>query len=157
MNRDDRDRGVSFPLSHVVTLGMTTLVVTGLLVSAGGYLDAEVDRSAARELTAIGETLATDLAAADRLAGGGADASLTLQVSLPRQISGGAYLVSLEPSGPCADRGASVSCVVLRSPEVGVRRTVPFRNQTAVAGGSANGGRLTIVYRNGTLALEDRP
>lgn len=157
MSRDDADRGVSFPLSHVVTLGMTTLVVTGLLASAGGYITAELDRSAARELAAIGEDLAADLAAADRLAGGAPGTNLTLEVSLPQRVSGGDYVVALETAGSCADPERSVSCVVLRAPDVGVRRAIPFRNQTAVASGSTTGGRLAIVYRDRTLTVEDRP
>lgn len=151
------DRGTSFPLSHVVTLGITTAVITALVVSAGGFLADERARATRGELSTVGAHLVSDLTAADRLVDGAANETLTLSVTLPRRVSGGAYLVVIETRGACASGGPSTACLELAAPGAGVAVALPFRNETAVANGSAPGGRLAIEYRNGTLTIADRP
>lgn len=157
MSPGGTDRGVSFPLTHAVTLTIATVVVTGLLASVAGYVADERVHTTERELSAIGADLVADLAAVDRAAEGGNDATILLSVALPRQVTGGAYTVSLESVGACTSGGTSVACLELHAPDAGVRTALPFRNETPVIEGTATGGRLAIVAENGTLSIEDRP
>ena len=151
------DRGVSFPLSHAVTLAIATVVLTGLLASASGFLADERARATRGELSTIGADLVSDLAAADRLADGSSNATLSLAVELPERVAAGAYAIALRTRGACTTGGPSTACLELHAPGAGVRVAIPFRNETTVTNGSAPGGRLAIVYRNETLAIADRP
>lgn len=157
MSAAGTDRGTSFPLSHVVTLGITTAVISALVVSAGGFLADERARATRGELSTIGARLVSDLTAADRLVDGAGNETLTLSVSLPRRVSGGAYAVAVETRGACTSDGPSTACLELHAPGAGVTVGLPFRNETPVANGSATGGRLAIEHRNGTLTIADRP
>lgn len=150
-------RGVSFPLTQVVLLAVVTVVVAGALVSAGDYLEGERQRAAHQQLESVGTDLASSLVAADRLADGERNTTLEMDVSSPARVAGGSYTVSLRRPAACPGTSPSVACVELSSPTTGVRRTIPFRNESRVREGTATGGGLRIVYRQGALTITDRP
>jgi len=139
-----------------VTLAIATVLVSGLVVSAGGLLAAEYERTADRTLSTIAADLVADLGAVDRLVDGG-NASVDLAVSYPARVTGRPYLVSLSAPGNCDAGEAPPACLSLVVPGTDVERTVPFRNETPVSNGSAPGGTMTIAYRDGALTIADRP
>lgn len=150
------DRGISVPLSHAMTLAITSVVVAGLVASAGGLLSDEREQAVGTELSTIGVDLVSTLEAVDRLAAG-ENTTATLEVSYPGRVAGRTYLVSLSAPADCGVDGRPVACVSLLAPESGVERTVPFRNVTPVENGSATGGDLLIEHRDGSLTVLDRP
>lgn len=152
---DARDRGVSFPLSHAVTLAIATALVSGLVLSAGALLSSEYEQTTDRSVSNVAADLVADLAAVDRLVDG-EDATATLAVSSPGQVAGRPYIVSLAAPGPCGDDGRPTVCLSLVVPGTDAERTVPFRNETPVANSSAPGGSIAIEYRDGALVLRDR-
>lgn len=150
------DRGNAYPLSYAVTLGITTVVVTGLLIAAGGYVEDQRSHTTERELSTIGATVVADLSAADRLAATSPNGTLAMTLHVPRDVSQGAYSISLLTSGACPSDRQSMACLELRTSASGTVVALPFRNETRIGNSSAAGGRLGVVYRNGTLAIEDR-
>lgn len=149
------DRGVSFPLTHVVTLGIALVVVTTLLYSAGTFVAGERSHTARVELTQVGSGLVTDVVAVDRAVDGSDSTSMTVAVDLPRRVSGGTYRAALHATGgPAAPGNATVEVSAL---DIGASVALPFRNRTPVANSSAAGGRLYVVYQNRTISIADRP
>lgn len=150
------DRANAYPLSYAVTLGITTVVVTGLLIATGAYVEDQRSHTTERELSIIGATVVADLSAADRLAAASHNGTLVVTLNVPEQVSAGAYSMSLLTGGACRSDGPSTACLELRSSASGTVVALPFRNETRVANSSATGGRLNVAYMNRTLTIEDR-
>lgn len=138
--RDD-DRGVSVTVGYVLNFAVAALLISGLLIAAGGLIDSQTDQVTRDELSVIGHQLADDLSSADRLARAGNTSEFSLRSDLPRRTAAGGYTVEIDPE-PNSDRGT----IELRtsSPEVIVR--VPFRVNTTIAGGSVTGAPVRIEY-----------
>jgi hypothetical protein len=144
---DDRslaveDRAVSTALGYVLSLAVASMVVVGLLAAAGGFVGDQRERAVRTEFDVLGQRIAADLAAVDRLARSGDDATVTVESELPRTVAGTQYQVRVvgDPSG---------ATVVLRSSRPDVTVRVPVTNRTAIAPGNVTGGPLELAY-NGT-------
>lgn len=153
--RED-DRGVSVALSHVLTLGITAVLVAGLLMGASAMLDGQSERGAERSLETIGERLASEVASVDRAARGGPE-TVRLRVDHPSEVSGTGYSVTFSDTdcGPLVD-GES-ACVVLSAPGARTTVYVPLAVETSIGGdASAQGGAMTIGYDSDdeTITLE---
>jgi len=135
-------RAVSTTVGYALTLGITALLVTGLLIAGGGFLQEQRETSTRSELEVIGHQVASDIASADRLTGSGVT-EVSIRRSLPQRVTGSAYSIAVENSAQ--------SHLVLTSadPEVTVRvdmETVFVGNSDGVASGTVDGGDIVIEY-----------
>lgn len=139
-------RAVSTTLSYVLTLSISAILVSGLLLAGGSYVDDRREAVVEDELTVIGQQLAAGLERADRLvrAGDASTVSLEIDQNLPNQVTGSGYRVSLDGSNEEID---------LESTSSDASVTVGFTSQTSVASSSAQGGRVQIVYVSGNLEV----
>lgn len=161
MIRPTDDRGVSIALTHVLTIGITTILVAGLLLGASGLLEDRKTGAAQTELRTLGNRMAEDIANVDHEAAG-ASGEMVLQTNHPAQVSGSGYAVSLY-GGTASECGTysgngDVACLVLESPQANVQIIVPFRTTTPVTESSVSGGDFFIVYDGSTLSISgERP
>ncbi|WP_255170021.1 DUF7266 family protein [Natrononativus amylolyticus] len=88
------DRAVSITVTHVITLGITAVLISGLMLGAGSLLESETERSAEGSLKTIGERLSGELSDADRLATEDDD-KVTLRTSHPQRVASSTYTVEL--------------------------------------------------------------
>lgn len=141
------DRGVSVTVGYVLNFAVAALLISGLLIAAGGLIESQTDQVTRDELSVIGHQLADDLSSADRLVRAGNTSELSLESDLPRRTAAGGYTVAIETDG---DRGT----IELRtsSPEVIV--TVPFRIETDVLNATVNGGSVELEYDSADDRLE---
>ncbi|MHB9285703.1 hypothetical protein ACKVMT_01520 [Halobacteriales archaeon Cl-PHB] len=144
------DRAVSTSLNYSLTLAISTLLVVGLLTAGGTFVDQQREGVVDSELRVIGERLASDLAAADRLAQvGGGSAVVNVTSRLPRSVSGKSYTVAVTGSGGNA--------TLVLSPNGENREvSVPVANKTAISPTRVSSGNLRIVYDDagdGTLEV----
>lgn len=140
------DRGISPVLAYVLTLGITTLLVAGLFLSAGNFVGDQNDRAMRSELDVIGNRLAADIAAVDRLAlAAGSTGEAELQTDLPVRAAGQQYEISItNVSG--SKSVYSINLTVLNGDiEIGVR----VKSQTEIGNNTVSGGNVLIAY-NGT-------
>lgn len=133
-------RAVSTTIGYALTLGITALLVTGLLIAGGGFLQEQRETSTRSELEVIGHQVASDIASADRLAGSDVT-EVSIRRSLPQRVTGSSYSITVENSAQ--------SHLVLASadPEVTIRidmETVFVSN--GVATGTVDGGNIVIEY-----------
>lgn len=146
------ERAVSTTITYTLTIAVTTILVSGLIVAAGGLVEDQRERAVHDELGVVGERIASELAGVDRLAESGDE--LQLETTHPRQLAGATYTVTLQASAPnvCSQS----PCLVLNSSRPDVTITVPLVNETAVRTSSAPGGSVVVTYEpaNETLALE---
>lgn len=146
------DRGVSTTLSYALTLSITTLLITGLLVGIGGYLDDQRERTVRSELGVIGQQIAADIQAADRFAQSG-DTSFTIRRDLPNDVVGRSYRVAVVVDDPGNDPPLDTYLRLTASdPDVVVEVDMVLR--TNIAESSFTGGRLSVTYDSGQLEAD---
>lgn len=131
-----RDRGVSTAVNYVLTLGITTILVSGLLIAAGGAVDDRRESTARTTLEVVGQRLAANLMSADRLAGTPDTRTVSLGVDLPARVAGSGYTVRVNGSS---------STLVLTAETIDATRRVSFVTSTPVASTTIRGGQLRIV------------
>src|SRR6056297_2855992 len=124
----DDTRSVSITVNYALNLVVATLLVGGVLTATGGMVQDRRESAIRTELSVVGERVAADLMAADRLAevgtaGPGTDPTVSLSVTLPERVGGTRYDVSIR---------TSPARIVLQSdtPEVTLR--VGFHHDTPV-------------------------
>jgi len=94
------ERAVSTTVSYVLTLSITTVLVAGLLIGGGTFVDDQRQTASRSELRVLGQQLAGDIAAADRLSQtSGTDGDLSLRQSFPDRIAGSGYRINVSQVG----------------------------------------------------------
>jgi len=140
------DRGVSTALGYVLTLTITVVLISGLMVAAGGFVSDERERVTETELDVVGNRLAAGIESVDRIGAAPGESRVEATIRLPPRVAGTTYSIEVEPGPPTG--------LVLTStdPEVTVR--VPVKNETALATSRVDGGDVTITYDSSSETLE---
>lgn len=144
------DRGVSVTVNYALNLVIATLLIGGVLTATGGMVEDRRESAVRTELTVVGERVAADLMATDRLAevassGAASDPTVSVSVSLPDRVAATRYEVRVETS---PDR------LVLVSDDPEVKVTVGFHHDTPVEETTVVGGDLHIAFDAGEDRLE---
>jgi hypothetical protein len=138
------DRAVSTALGYVLTLGITTILISGLLIAAGGAVEDRRDVTTRTSLEVAGERLAANLMSADRLAETSGARAVSVAADIPARVAGTGYEVSTDP-------GNSTLVLAADGPDVTVR--VRYETTTPVAAVSVRGGDLRVVLSGGRLEV----
>ncbi|MDS0259173.1 hypothetical protein NDI56_07180 [Haloarcula sp. S1CR25-12] len=141
-------RAVSTTLGYVLSLAIATLLITGLIIAGGSYVETQRDQVIRDELTVVGQQLAADIERADRLVrAGDTDSPVVVSVNqtFSNSVTGSTYTVGLDQSR---------SSVVLNTsrPEVSVR--VGVTTETDLSDSAVSGGTIRISYDAGDEHLE---
>jgi hypothetical protein len=135
-------RALSTALGYTLTLAITAVLVSGLLISGGSFVEDQRERVIQTELEVVGEQLATHLNAADRLnqsaAGPLSDRTISIRQPFPADVAGTPYRVTLvEQSDPV---------LRLETSDAEISTEVELTNTTAMAQSRASGGTVVIEY-----------
>ncbi|GAB3668768.1 DUF7266 family protein [Halopiger thermotolerans] len=155
-NRDrDRDRGVSIAITHVLTIGITTILIAMLVMSASTMLESETDRSIETSLETVGERLADEIANVDRIASRNGTGTVTLTVDHPRTVSSSGYTVELLNDSSEAPLIEDGPCLRLTARSADVVVYVPVAVDADLEG-SATGGTMEIsADGDGTITIAE--
>lgn len=123
------DRAISTVVSHVMSVGITTLLIISLVATATGFLETQQQQAADREIEMIGNQLAEKLEYADRLAGRGDE--VRVRVSLPETVAGSTYNAELLHDSPPPNTG---DCSVFRTTTTCLRITATAYDHTTIVG-----------------------
>ena len=143
-------RAVSTTLGYVLALAIATLLITGLIIAGGSYVDTQREQVIRDELTVVGQQLAADIERADRLVrAGDTDSSMTVRVNrtFSNRVTGESYQVTLVP-------GDQTLVLNTTTPDVTVR--VGLTNETALGASATRGGVVQIRYDEADDHLEVR-
>ncbi|WP_232688389.1 DUF7266 family protein [Halobacterium zhouii] len=140
-------RAVSTTVGYVLNLGVATILVTTLLLSAGTLVENQRQAAARTELSVVGERVASDLATADQLARASDGGTVRLVVRVPERVVGSTYEIRVNQTGD--------ERVVLVASDPDVRVTVPFDSETTVPATIQPSGAFVIVYNDTKLVIED--
>jgi len=143
-----RDRAVSTVVGFVLILGVASLLVTGLLVATGDFVDNQRQETIRDEMEVLGQQLAADIAASDRMVRAGGTTVRT-ERPLPERITGVTYQINVTSSG------GGLTTIQLSTQDPSVSAEVSVRTTTPVASGTTvNGGDVEIVYDAAANQLE---
>jgi len=143
----DRDRAAATTLSYVLTLGITALLISGLLIAAGGTVEQQREETTREALEVVGQQLTARLMAADRLVAANAT-DVVVRGSFPRRVAGSTYSVAVRSGSP-----PTPPTVVLNATTTDVSVTVTTATTTSVADASLSGGDVVIVYTGSRLEV----
>jgi len=144
------DRAVSTTLSYVLSLGIATILVAGLLMAGATFVGDSRETVVRNELTVIGEQIASDVERVDRLVGAGDGAStVRLTQEFPREVTGSTYDVVLDPT--------TDPRLELQATDPSVTVAVPLATERAVGDSFADGGPVAVRYDSSAdrLVIED--
>ncbi|AUV81507.1 hypothetical protein C2R22_07440 [Salinigranum rubrum] len=133
------DRAVSTTLAYVLSLGIASLLISGLMFAGSGFVESEREQVIRSELVVVGQTLVADVEGADRLAST-IDGTVSVRSSLPRRVGSSAYTITL------TDQGGGVTEVTMTAASVDISVALRLVTNTPVAEGTVEGGELVIVY-----------
>lgn len=127
----DDEQAVISPVSNVLTIGITTVLILGLIIGATGLLDDQQQRTARSELRTVGESLAVELERVAVLAQRGGSPDVTTQHV--GSIAGSQYRVKLLHGSECDTyRTSAGTCLRLQSSRPEVTQYVPVNNKSSV-------------------------
>ena len=151
------DRGVSIAVTHVLTIGITTILVAGLLIGASSMLDYQRESSTDASLETIGERLANEISKVDRAAAGGGDVRVT--TSHQQRVTGSGYSIDLQECTNGELIPDETPCLVLESFGEDRSVTIPLALSADIDdGGPVAGGNVVIVAdgdNGGEISLEE--
>lgn len=142
------DRGQAITLSYTLGIAIATLLVTGLLIAGAGFVTDQREQATRTELRVIGQQLAADMEAADRLVNATeSDPTVSVARGIPQNVAGVSYTATVvERADPY---------IRLHASEVDVTVRVEFTNTTEVAQSRVSGGQIRVNYTAaGRLRLE---
>lgn len=150
------NRGVSTTLGYVLALGITALLISGILMAGGNYVDGQRERVVRSELEVLSQRLATDIASADRLNETAEhDDAVRIETQLPRKVGGLSYEITISLKNSMADHPDLYEITLETS-----HPTVSYTESTTVGihgdleTGTFAGGDLRIVYVSSETRLE---
>ena len=150
MKFDRDDRAVSIAVTHVLTIGITTVLISGLIIGAGSMLETQQERSTEATLETIGERLAGEISDLDRMADEDETESAVIRTDHQRFASGSQYTVGLHNSS-CEEypliNDADQQCIELTSHGDDVSIAIPLSTETPLDDGvSVTGGQIKLVW-----------
>jgi hypothetical protein len=150
----DDERAASITLNYVLAIAISAVLVTGLLIAGGNFVQGQQESVVRNELSVVGQRLAADVERVDRLVAAGDDVGAArLNRSLPTAAVGERYDVELD---------ASAEELVLTADGPDVSVSVPISNRTALTDSSVGSGSVAVVYdptggsgSQGVIRLDD--
>lgn len=144
LTRDNR--GVSSTVSYALTLGISSLLLVGLVTAGGTILQDENEQTTREELTIIGNRLATQISFADQTVQRTNTNSLEFKAGVPNEVSGREFIIDI-----------TATAITLRDPETGIEVEIPVTTDTPIEEGTITSGELYIVYDGTDITIERRP
>lgn len=147
------DRGVSPVFAYVLTLGVTTLLIAGLLIAANGYVEGQREAVGENELQVIGQQVSADISAVDRLSRTDSASTASVRREIPRTVVGSTYKVHVRtdgegPTDPYLE-------VETSDPNVTVQVGIVLAQQSSLAASTVGGGSIVVEYVDGDLEVRN--
>ena len=151
MIESDSDRGLSPVVGYILTFGVTAILVGGLLIAAGTFVDDHRHNTAEAELQVLGQQLSADIAAADRLTRTDGTAETNVHRSLPNRVVGAHYTITIREDGD----GPTNPYLELEAPDLDIAVTVGLTSVGEVEPVSIDSGDIVVEYRDEKLVIRN--
>ena len=157
--RYERDqRAVSIAVTHVLAIGITAVLMSGLLLGAGNMLDTQHEQSTESSLETIGERLASEIAGVDRTLD--EEEVVRVETSHHRFAGGSQYTVTLHDDCPSHIDGEHTlveteQCLQLSSHGENVDVVIPIVTENDLNNASVQGGPIVIEGDKDEITIEE--
>jgi hypothetical protein len=148
-------------VTHVLTIGITTILITGLLVAGSGLLQGEKDDAQRSEMRTIGNRLASEMTASFNTASAADGKEVTMRVNHPKSVAGDTYQISVNQScsgsalpndPPClvlSATGSSTEIKVALNPDMHTETPPPLSpGDFVLEETTVNGGEFFIIIED---------
>lgn len=148
------DRGVSTAVGYVLALAITALLISGLIVAGGNFLDGQRDRVVRDQLNVLGERVASGVENADRMAGAADDSPVVfVRVALPSRAASTQYRIRVDnTTGAMASDRPYAYDLVLEAvgSEAAIEQRVPIRTHHRMIERTVTSGDVVVGYYDET-------
>ena len=137
------ERAVSTTLGYVLALAISSILVSGLLIAGGSFVNDERQRVTTDELEVLGGQLAEGYHDADRLASTSGATNASVRVTLPGRAAGSGYVVTVVERTSPSDEPYRYD-LVFESNAADASATVTIRTDHEVTETSVSGGHVVV-------------
>ena len=149
------ERGVSIPLTHALTFGITAVLVLALLSSAGAFLTAQEERVGENQFGDIGSDVVSHVNSFDRLGQSGGDVNTSIEPKYPDRVLGNTYTIRIGEDEQEIFDGTDYT-VQIESDLLDRTLYYPVRTTTDLdVGASASSTSPVICLQNDKITLGD--
>lgn len=149
------DRGVSPVFGYALTLGIATLLIVGLVMSAGGHVESQREQVTETELQVIGGHVAADIAAADRMNRTRGTSEINITRDLQPFVVGSTYTIAVKHDPARPYDGPTEYYLVLNTTRTDVTVQVGIATETHVRPATVDGGSIEIVLDGNSLVIRN--
>lgn len=152
------ERGLSVALNYTLALAITAILISGLFVGMSTFLKDTRRTAVDSEFDVLGNRIASDVAAADRLAQASeGPAAVEVHTDIPATVGGVSYTVLITSSGVDVDGDGTDDhydvTVYLDTGGLGLNESVSLRTAHEVEG-QFGGGAYVIELDGASLEVE---
>lgn len=140
-------RGVSPAVTQALTIGITSLLVTGLLIGGSQMVDSQRERVTEEALENVGDGIARDLIRLDAFDTESLNSTVSFRATYPERIADQSYNVEVAPD-------SSRTRVYVNASGLNRYAVVRFENETNVCSSVVSSGPLAVSYNATVDCLE---
>jgi len=145
-------RAASITLNYVLVLGISTILVTGLIIAGGSFVEQQRDTVVEGELRIVGNHLAGNLEQVDRYVNASErnnPDTAYINQTFQQDVTGSTYQVELVDGN-----GTPQLLLTSTQGDTSVRVNVTVRNPID-DGSTATGGTISVAYESGELVIRN--
>lgn len=142
-----RERGVSTVVGYTLTLGITTLLISGLLIGASGFIEDQRERAVRSELEVVGQQIAADIETGDRFVGAG-NTEFTISRAIPNNVVGVDYRVEVVSTS----QWETYLRLSTENPDITVEVDMVLASELRES--TVSGGPIIVTYDSGEIEVE---
>lgn len=149
------ERAVSVAISHALTVAITTILLSGLLVGTGSFVETQETRVADEQINEIGHDVVTQVHNLDQLSASGDDVTGNVELQYPRRIVDSyRYEIRLIDSG--SDLLTGQQGIIVEVEDLDRRQGFDIDDDTDIAVSSTDGPNVNVTLcPSDEITLED--
>ncbi len=142
----DDQRAIAANVSHVLAIGITSLLIVSLLFAANSYLADQQETAVRQGLESVGNNIANELTMLDGLQA--SQTNVSMEASHPDRIAGSSYSARIGHGSECnVPTVTTESCLILQSVTPEITEYVPLQNETEIEISQGTQGRFRYVSK----------
>ncbi|WP_324662762.1 DUF7266 family protein [Haloarcula sediminis] len=132
-------RAVSPAVTQALTIGISTILITGLLLGGSSYVDNKREQTVRQGLQDVGSGVASDLVRLDQFDTADVSSNVSFTSNYPDRLAGEGYRVHVVEDG-------ELTMIHINSTSSDRQTQVRFANDQPVCESTVRGGQITVLY-----------
>lgn len=142
-------RAVSPAVTQALTIGISTILITGLLLGGSSYVDNKREQTVRQGLQDVGSGVASDLVRLDQFDPPGGPQDVSFTSDYPDRVGGEKYRIALV-------QRPDLTTIYVNSTASDLGTQVRFENVHGVCDSRVAGGAIAVAYNTSRDCLEVR-